>query len=82
MEHELKCWPEFFAPMVSGEKPFDVRRNDRGFQRGDTILLREWNPNTKEYTGRDVRFEVSYVLSGWGIAPEHVVLGLWQGPRA
>ena len=44
MQHELKIWPKFFARVVDGSKPFEVRRNDRDFQTGDFVLLREYDP--------------------------------------
>ena len=85
--HELKSWPEFFVPVAIGVKPFEVRKDDRGFQVGDLLLLREWNPNREEYTGRELRRWVTYILplskvpfssikvhaEGLG---EHVVMGL------
>src|SRR3954470_11426726 len=42
VEHELKCWPEFYKALVSGEKTFELRKNDRGFRVGDVLWLREW----------------------------------------
>lgn len=33
--HEIKTLPEFFQLQVEGLKPFEVRRNDRGYQVGD-----------------------------------------------
>lgn len=45
VRHELKCWPEFFAPTLRGIKRFELRRNDReaGFQVGDELFLKEWD---------------------------------------
>ena len=42
MTHELKTWPEFFGPVWTGEKKFEIRKNDRDFAPGDTLLLREY----------------------------------------
>jgi hypothetical protein len=42
--HELKSWPEFFEPVYTGRKNFDLRKNDRQFAVGDVIRLREWRP--------------------------------------
>lgn len=43
--HELKCWPEFFRAVKSGEKTAEVRYNDRDYQVGDLILLRIYYPD-------------------------------------
>lgn len=44
MIHELKTWPEFWDAVDRGEKTFEVRRDDRGFQVGDTLWLHRWQP--------------------------------------
>lgn len=62
-EHELKCWPEFFQAILDGTKRFEWRYDDRGFAEGDTLWLREWNPDTKTYSGRDMRVRVTYKLN-------------------
>lgn len=60
--HELKCWPEYYQPLEEGKKRFDARKNDRSFQVGDILVEREWNPTTKEYTGRQSTFMVDYMV--------------------
>lgn len=45
VEHELKTWPDLFEAVRRGEKTFDVRKNDRGFQKGDVLILRKWDPS-------------------------------------
>lgn len=37
--HELKCHDVYFDAIQSGLKSFEVRRDDRGFQKGDTVRL-------------------------------------------
>ena len=62
-EHELKTWPEFFEAIIDGRKNFEVRRDDRGFQAGDHVYLREWDPSHGgRYTGRRIRARIGYVL--------------------
>lgn len=45
VRHDLKAWPEFFDAVDRGDKPFEVRRNDRGFQRGGVLVLRKYSPS-------------------------------------
>lgn len=82
-EHELKCWPEFYKALVGGSKTFELRRDDRGFRVGDVLRIREWRrirvvdgKAEGEYTGREFRRTVSYVLSGFGLEPGYVCMGL------
>lgn len=77
--HELKSWPEFFQPIWDGIKRFEIRRNDRGYHVGDNLLLREWNPDTKDYTGRTIRARVVYITDGGRLSmlyPGYVAMGI------
>lgn len=57
--HELKILPEYFEPAIAGLKNFEIRYNDRNYQVGDTITLREWvNGN---YTGREYSRKIQYL---------------------
>lgn len=59
---EKKAWPELFEKVKSGEKTFDVRLNDFKCKKGDTLILREWDPKTKKYTGKSLEKKVGFVL--------------------
>lgn len=62
--HELKSWPAFFEPTIRGLKTHDLRRSDdRVFRTGDHLRLREFDPRTESYTGRECMVEVTYVTS-------------------
>jgi len=62
--HELKCWPEFFEPISLGRKTHDLRRSDdRDFSVGDRLLLREYDPASREYTGRELTADITYITS-------------------
>lgn len=37
--HYLKLNDRFFDAVVSGKKPFEIRKNDRGYQIGDTLVM-------------------------------------------
>ncbi len=56
-----KIWPEYFNAVASGKKKYELRLNDFGINEGDVLLLEEWNPETKKYTGRKVEKKVTYV---------------------
>ena len=56
-----KAWPELFEAVLSGQKNFDLRLQDFEIQPGDTLILEEWNPKTKEYTGRSVAKKATYI---------------------
>ena len=60
--HYLKTWPKFFDDVLSGVKTFEVRKDDRGFMPGDHLLLQEWDPQTEQYTGRELEVHINYVL--------------------
>lgn len=79
--HRLKTWPTYFRAVLAGEKTFEVRKDDRGFQKGDLLELVEYDPGIiapLALTGRKITVEISYVLTGgqFGIEPGYVVLGL------
>lgn len=76
--HELKCWPDYFGAIRRKEKKFEVRRDDRGFQKGDDLRIREYDPRGgRGYTGNDEYRTIKYILTGGqlGIEPGYVVLG-------
>ena len=57
-----KIWPEYFNAVLSGKKKFELRLADFEVEEGDIIILEEWNPKTKKYTGRKIDKKVSFVL--------------------
>lgn len=44
MIHVLKVWPQFVGPLLDGRKPWEFRKDDRGFAVGDTLMLQPWSP--------------------------------------
>jgi len=71
MTHELKTYPEYYNAAFSGIKTFEVRKNDRNYQVGDTLILKEWDDMKEEYTGAKLKVEVTYILS----EPQYVAEG-------
>lgn len=70
-----KVWPEYFEKIVAGKKKVELRLADFEVNEGDTIVLEEWDPNKKEYTGRKVEVLATYVLKTKGLkfwSPEEI----------
>lgn len=61
MKIEKKVLPEFFQKIVSGEKNFDLRLADFDCKPGDTLVLKEYDPKTEQYTGKSVEKVITYV---------------------
>ena len=90
--HILKCWPDFFDAIKSGRKTFDIRKNDRGFQAGDVLVLQKYDPKAPSFEGpyvgvggyytphskhaQQLTVRVTYVLNGFGLEPGYVCMAL------
>jgi len=69
--HELKTWPAYFEAVGNGIKTFEIRNDrDRGFQAGDKVILREYNPHgglaipeSSKYTGRQLQATIGFVTA-------------------
>jgi Domain of unknown function (DUF3850) len=59
--HEVKIWSELFDAVVSGKKRAELRKNDRDYQDGDVLEMREFDPHVEQYTGRSVTVLVTHV---------------------
>ena len=62
MKIEKKIWSKYFEDVLNGKKNFEVRLADWDINEGDILILREWDSEKKEYTGRQVEKEISYIL--------------------
>lgn len=78
MTHELKTWPPYFDEVVRGSKNFELRKQDRPYKTGDLLLLREWDYTKGEYTGREIKRIIMYILTGgqFGLQEGYCILGL------
>lgn len=77
--HRLKSWPDFFGPLLAGSRTFDIRKNDKNFAVGDTVVILEFDDRAGKFTGRELRREIVSMLEGvgsGGIPPLH---GLMRG---
>lgn len=80
-EHELKCNTEYFNRILWGQKTFEIRKNDRDFQVGDILILREFDPEHQQYTdySTPLRMLVIYVTN-YEQKEGYVVMGIQQAP--
>ena len=80
MNHRIKTHPAPFEMVISGEKPFEIRKDDRGYSVGDTLTLCEYDPNASLFTGREHVVVVTCAIQAkaWipGADPEYVILGI------
>ena len=84
--HELKTDPDTFYALISGRKTYEIRRDDRGFRVGDTLVLRRTVHSGDEmaqgeplrYTGEEAVRRVTHILEGpaYGIAEGWVILSV------
>ena len=61
MRIEKKVWPKYFQLILEGKKTYELRLADWTCEMGDILILKEWNPETKEYTGRIIEKQVTYI---------------------
>lgn len=75
--HTLKTWPQYFQMVIDGKKKFEYRLNDRGFREGDELLLLEYDPIKKTYSGRQCVASVSFVLNSFkGIEDGYCIMSI------
>lgn len=73
--HSIKIHPMYYMHIEKGIKTFEVRKNDRNYQTGDYLLLREYNNEENIYTGRQLLVEIIYILKEY-MKDDYVVLGI------
>ena len=62
MKIEKKVWPEYFQKILDGIKTFELRLADFECNPGDVLVLKEYNPKTKQYSGRVLEKAVTFVF--------------------
>ena len=77
MTHHIKIQKEYADAVASGDKAFEVRYNDRGYQRGDHVIFQVMDGGFQEYHPLNSKeYEITYVLSGFHIEENYVVFAI------
>lgn len=72
MIHELKTRTEYFKAIISGEKTFEIRKNDRPFHKGDLLALNEFDG--QYYTGNSCLVYIDYILDNYAYCKKDMVV--------
>lgn len=78
MIHRIKIKQCFLVHILEGRKTFEVRKNDRDYQVGDTIVfhpLQDSDYNAYEVRSPIPNYEINYVTD-FGCQEGYVVLGI------
>lgn len=80
--HTIKLSKEFVEPVLMGEKRFEIRENDRGYQKGDRVRFKvvgepfNANETNRKKALEKLEYEITYVINGWGLKNGYVVFGI------
>lgn len=79
LHHEIKIQKEFAESVFLGEKTFEVRINDRGYQKGDLIVFKVMDGALRDFSHplNDMTFQITYVLGSFvGLALNYVAFAI------
>ena len=83
--HQLKILDCFANEIISGNKMFELRINDRDYQKGDYIVftaLSEESGKEVEHAINTRLYEITCVIGGWGLRDGYVALGIREVKHA
>lgn len=73
-----KILPKYIEQIWSGNKNFELRKDEDNIQVGDDLVLEEWDDKTGKYTGIRVVRTVTYVLRNvpeYGLMDGYCIIG-------
>lgn len=75
--HDVKLGATSFDDVKTGRKTFELRKNDREYKEGDTIVLHEYKDGAT--TGRTITKKIVYMLEDFtGLEDGYCILGLGE----
>jgi len=74
--HELKIETRNLGAVQALVKRFEIRKNDRDYQAGDILILKEWDG--QNFTGSWIKCYVThmYTDTSFGMCPDYVILSI------
>lgn len=76
MIHAVKCRSNYFKALQSGQKSFEVRKNDRDYKVGDLLGINEID-NGGNYTGKSLVCKINYILDDFeGLQKDYIVMSV------
>lgn len=78
MTHHLKLSCHYADAVLAGQKNFEIRYNDRGFQRGDKVVFTVVDDCkiTMSHPLNRETFLITYLVHGFGLEKDWCVFGI------
>lgn len=81
MLHKIKILESFADAIYLGDKTFEIRENNRGYQKGDKVKFTVIEDHGRTYRSKDHPlnghyYEITYVVNGWGLKDGFVCFGI------
>lgn len=78
MVHYLKILNDYAEAVLLEDKKFEIRENDRGFQKGDYVRFQTVGKDGLpiRHAINDKRYRITYVLGGWGLKDGYVAFAI------
>lgn len=84
--HCIKLNQNYADAVMSGDKNFEIRYNDRGYQRGDRVIFTVVNDSklTVAHPLNRKAFVITYLIHGYGLKDDWCVFGIkpWENGEA
>ena len=76
--HRLKTWKPYYQALADRKKKFELRKMDRDFRVGDTLILQEYDNENKMYTGRELEAIIDFMIIGgkFGVQDDYCCMSL------
>lgn len=81
--HNLKLHEKYWDDVMSGRKPFEIRKNDRDFKVGDRLHFLKVVDGKAQDVNVNI-FKVTYILKDipqYGLSPDYCILGIKEVER-